>query len=321
MFKASVLVRNLESTAEVLDFGEFTIGRIGPRFEELRKVLQSVDVDPGDRILEKSYAYLPLGPRGSPDDAILIDIEDILLLLRLYHEGEIAFIRLVIAGPSGNLVIRPYRAMNDLYSYSLPKFEIEPEKCGPWKVFTDGIRESQSWGSEWFATARRFFLSGGAKPFDPERDDVDRVVDYTTALEATLVPDRDYNTRRIHQRAVRLIDSDSPAGTKAIERFIKRLYDIRSRIVHGSGLDDKSRAWLTENSAQLERRVREILVAAVRELPPSEKDRRLALAALWDPKDEDRENSVLNKFAEIKNVELRKTIAAKIAKLAGSESE
>ena len=36
MFKALVLVRNLQSTADRLDFGEFTIERVGLRFKELR---------------------------------------------------------------------------------------------------------------------------------------------------------------------------------------------------------------------------------------------------------------------------------------------
>jgi hypothetical protein len=320
VFKASVVVRNLESSAESLDFGEFTLGRVGLRFKELREVFSSMDVNGDDWILEKAYAHLPPSPRGSPDDAIPIDIEDILLLLRLCQDGEIAFTKLAISTPRGHTVIRPYRAMNDLNSYSSPKFKSEPEKSESWKAFADGIRNSQSWKSDWFAAARRFFLSGGAKPFSPARDDVDRMVDYATALESTLVPERDYNTRRIRHRAAALISSDTAPGAKSVAGLIKSFYDIRSRIVHGSGLDDKSRAWLIQNSGQVELRVREILVAAVEKLPPGEKDRCLALAELYDPTDGDRGDSAFDKFKEIKTVEVRKAIAAKIAKLAGSES-
>jgi hypothetical protein len=208
MFKAFVLVRNLKSGAEGLDFGEFTLNLIGLRFRALREVFSSVDVNQDDWIFEKSYTQASLGP--PPVDGIPTDIEDILLLLRLYHGGEIAFIKLAITAPGGNRVIRPYRAMNDLNSY-VPEelqYTIESEKCGSWKPFADRVRESQSWSSDWFAAARRFFLSGGAKPFNPARDDVDRMVDYATALESTLVPERDYNVRRISHRAAALISPD-----------------------------------------------------------------------------------------------------------------
>jgi hypothetical protein len=54
MFKAFILVRNLESGAESLDFGEFTTNLVGLRFKELREVFSSEDVNQEDWILEKS---------------------------------------------------------------------------------------------------------------------------------------------------------------------------------------------------------------------------------------------------------------------------
>ena len=128
-------------------------------------------------------------------------------------------------------------------------------------------------------------MTGGAKPFDPRRDDVDRIVDYATALESTLAPEKDYNTRRVSRRAAALTAPDNPAETEAIVRLIKRFYDIRSRVVHGSGL--------------------------------SGENRRAVLAGLYDPTDQDRGSFALDKFKEIKTVEVRKAIAAKIAQLAG----
>jgi hypothetical protein len=317
VFKALILVRNLQSSAENLDFGEFTVNLVGLRFKELREVFSSVDVNPDDWIFEKSYARAPLGPPDSLVGGIPTDIEVILLLLRLYHVGDIAFIKLAITAPGGTTVIRPYRAINDLNSYSRLRFEIESEQCESWKAFADSIREGQSWSSDWFATARRFFLSGGAKPFNPARDDVDRMVDYATALESTLVPEKDYNVRRITRRAAALIAPDDRLQTEAIVKLIKRLYEIRSRIVHGSTLGDENRKWLFENCNQVELRVRQVLVAAVQKLPPGEEVRRVALAGLYDPTDEDRGNSAFEKFREIKTAEVRKRIATKVAQLCG----
>jgi hypothetical protein len=204
MFKVSILVRNIESTAESFDFGEFTLKLVGLRFKDLRETLSSVDVNPDDWILEKSYTLLPSGPPGSPVGGIPNDIEDILLLLRLSKPGDISFIKQAITLPSGKTLVQvPYRARNDVNSYSTLRFEANAEECASWKGFADGVRESKSWHSDWFAAARRFFLSGGAKQFNPKWDDVDRVVDYATALEATLVFEKDYNTRRVSRRADR----------------------------------------------------------------------------------------------------------------------
>jgi len=47
MFKAFVLIRNLESTAKHLDFGEFTIDLVGLQFKELRELFSSLDVNQG----------------------------------------------------------------------------------------------------------------------------------------------------------------------------------------------------------------------------------------------------------------------------------
>ncbi len=318
MFKAFILVRNLESRAEGLDFGEFTINLVGARFEELRKVFSSVDVNQDDWIFEKSYTPLPLGHPGSPVGGIPNDIEDILLLLRLYKVGDISFIKQAIVPPSGNTLVQfPYRAMNDLNSYSPLRFEVGPEECQAWKAFARGIRESQSWNSDWFAAARRFFLCGGAKQFNPKWDDVDRILDYATALESTLVPEKDYNRRRLSHRAAALIAPDNPEEMEVIRKFVKRFYDIRSRIVHGSTLGDENRDWLFENCGQVELRVRQVLVRAVQNLPSGEEDRRVALAGLFDPTDEDRGDFALEKFREIKTAEVRKAIAAKIGQLPG----
>jgi hypothetical protein len=143
------------------------------------------------------------------------------------------------------------------------------------------------------------------------------MVDYATALDSTLVPEKDYNTRRISHRAAALIAPDDPAQRDVILRFIRRLYEIRSRIVHGSRLGDESRKWLSENFREIELRVREVLVMAVKKLPPEEKDRRAALAGLYDLTDKDRGDFALQKFSEIKTEEVRKAIAGNIAQLAG----
>jgi hypothetical protein len=318
MFQAYVLVRNLASRAKRLDFGEFTINFVGLRYQELREVFASVDVNQDDWIFEKSYQQLPPGPPGSPVGGIPTDVEDILLALRLSRPGDLSFIKQTIIPPSGNKQVQfPYRAINDLNSYSPLLFEITAEECEAAKTFIDGIRQSQSWRADWFAAARRFFVGGGARPFNPQWDDVDRIVDYTTALEATLVPEKDFIGRRVRLRAAALVAPGSQEEKEAIIKLMKRLYDVRSCIVHGSRLGDDNREWLIENCAQIELRVRQVLVAAVQQLPPGDNERCAALAALFEPTDEDRGNFAFEKFQAIKTKAVRKEIAAKIRAVVG----
>ena len=318
MFKAVTLVRNFESRVERLDFGEFTVKRIGPGFNELRAIFSSRDVNQDDWLFEKSYSELPLHPHGSPVGDIPNDVEETLLLLRLYKAGDLSFVKQAIIPPSGNSLVQfPYRAMNDLNSYSRYRFKVGPEDCERWKAFAEPIRRSLSWKSDWFSTARRFFLSGGAKPFNPQWDDLDRITDYSTALESTLVPEKEFNTRRISRRAAALIGQDDRKELEDIGRFIKKLYEIRSRIVHGSTLSDERRKWVYDNQGQLETRIREILRAAVRRLPPGNEDRRMALVELYDITDDDRGAFVVEKFREIKSPDVRISTLASMRKLAG----
>jgi hypothetical protein len=144
-------------------------------------------------------------------------------------------------------------------------------------------------------------------------DDVDRIVDYLTALEAAVVPEMDFARRRISHRSALLIACDRPEQA-AIVTLVRQLYDARSSVVHGSRLSDEKRRWLIENSAQVEIRVRQALVAAVRKVPAEEGERLRMLKALYDPTDEDRAEFVLQKFQEVRP-ETRREIAGKIARL------
>jgi len=318
MFKALVLVRNFASQADRLNFKEFNIGVVGLGFKEFREVFSSFDINQDDWIFEKIYHELPPGPPGSPVGGIPNDIEDVLLLLRLFKPGDVSFVKQVIIPPNGkNLVQFPYGAVNDLNSYSSARFDAQLEDCESWQAFAASIRRSESWRSAWFSAARRFFLSGGAKQFNPQWDEVDRIVDYATALEATLVPEKDYSTRRISRRAAALLAPENSGEAEVIAKFLRKFYGIRSQIVHGSGLGSENRTWLAANFLQIEIQVRQILTAAVRVLPPEEDKRRIFLSRLYDPTDEDRGCIALDKFKEIKDEAVRKAIAAKIVRIAG----
>src|SRR5207244_389590 len=104
------------------------------------------------------------------------------------------------------------------------------EECGPFMEFANGLRGSQSWSAPWFRVARRFFMYGGAKELSPKWDEVDRIVDYATALEATLVHEMDFSRRRTSQRAAKLVAAEEKAQ-EAVANVLKKVYDIRSTLV------------------------------------------------------------------------------------------
>jgi hypothetical protein len=314
MFKAFVLVRNLECHADHLVFDDFSIKRVGGRFQELRELFVSADVNVDDWVFEKSYAAPPPGPPGLAVGRIPNDIEDALLLLRLWKPGDIAFVRQSIILPSGNPIVQfPYKAMNDLNSYSAIRFEMAPHECEEWDAFAKETRARDSWHSAWFAVARRFFLSGGAEEFNPRWDAVDRIVDYATTLEATLVPEMDFAKRRMSNRGIALLGAD-PAERDGVMKTMKTLYDVRSTIVHGTALGEH-RQWLIENCAQIELLVRKVLTAALEQIPAKEEDRRIRLKTLYDPTDEDRKDFVIQKLREIKTPAVHKALGDEIGRI------
>jgi hypothetical protein len=238
--------------------------------------------------------------------------------LRLYKVGDISFIRQAIMQPGGRTVLQlPYRAMNDLNSYSRSslQFELEFGECELWNAFAKSVRESRSWNSDWFSVARQVFLHGGANPFNPEINDVDRIVDYATALEATLVFESDFNTRRISRRAGKLVAPGDATEEESITDLIKKSYGMRSGIVHGSKLSTKDKEWLIQNCLKVEHRVRQVLRTAVQTLPANEAERRAALVQIYDLTDDDRGAEALDKFKKIKTPEVKERIAVEILKL------
>jgi len=313
MFKVFILVRNFHSPLDRLEFGDFTAIRIDyPLYCELREQFSSQDVGQNDWLFEKTYpassACVGCIPKQIPDD-----IADILLLLRLFKVGDVAFVTHRIRMPDGETQTpSPSRLMNNVNSSSVLMTDLTQEDCERWTAFAKDVRASRSWGSQWFSVARRFFLYGGAKEFNPMWDEVDRIVDYATALEAAVAPETDFSRRRMSFRSAKLVSAD-PSEQEAIANIVKRLYDVRSSIVHGGSLSDKQRQWLIANCHELEHRVRQVLIAAIRNVPSDEAERRTMLSILYDPADSDRGQFALQKFQEIRTEPVRTEVAARIS--------
>jgi hypothetical protein len=218
----------------------------------------------------------------------------------LYRPGDLAFVQLTIEKQDGSLVPQDqYRATSGIISSRF--YEFRQGDVPNWEAFGTELRQMPAWVSVWFKVSRRFFLYGGAKEFNVEWDEVDRIVDYMIALEAALVPEHLFVGRCLRERAARLIgQNDQPT-----KRFLRDLYDIRSTIAHGSPLSTKDKAFLISNRLRIEEIVRQILVTALRLIPASEEDRKQFLKELYSPSDADYAEQAAKQFAGIADADAK----------------
>lgn len=288
------LVKKLNSSSDELIFKNFRLSKIGrgdnSALREAQRLFSKTWPLYGDWIYKRQY-------EDSDDlERIPFDVEDTLLLLRLYKTGDIFFVQPCVEEPDGNLSCQlPYPVM--VYTTSTVKYEIDLDECPDFDAFASEMVLQKNWSSNWFKIARRFFLYGGGKEYNPAHDQIDRVVDYMTALEATLVPESDFVGRRLRERAVKLTNSIELSAQK---RLLRDFYNIRSTIVHGSKIGPKHMDAL-KNIADFETIVRNVIVSALKDIPGSEDERKIFLEQLFPICDQTRAEQVFNEFCKIKD--------------------
>lgn len=284
-----VLVRNLESDAGRLPFSTFSLRRIGLDFEAVRKFFPGATRD--EWLLEREYPAIPPLPAiaegwPGPYGGIPFDIEDTLLLLRLFRMGDLAFAGMHIQTPTASDSQYPYRAMSPLVFVSSRPFRFSPDDCAVWERFATSLRGTPQWDSAWFRVVRRCLLYAGGKEFNPNfQDDIDRVIDYMTALEATLVPKSKSLGLCMRERAAKLLALSLQDAAEARE-LLTKLYDIRSTLVHGSPVKPSQMTFLQDSMqwAKCEELVRRVLVAAIQSVPSDETARVSYLNQLFKPR-------------------------------------
>ncbi len=307
-----VLVRNLQPDTAQLEFPGFTISSLG----EYADFKAAQEYFPGamrdEWMLKREYPTIPSAQEDwSGFGAIPGEIEDLLVLLRLFRPGDLAFAALKLEDSRSKWQQYPYRAISPLVSSSsLRPYVINQSECPTWGIFRGSLVARAGWKSGWFSVSRRFLLYGGGKEFNANfEDSVDRVVDYITALEAALVPESDFVSRRLRERAQRLLDLRGDAESTAIRR-INEMYAIRSNLVHGSPLSTDQLALLQDKDKwwRFEEIVREVLVEALRRVPSDEPLRRSYLASLYDVTDTERAAQILQSYRAMKNDKAKRTL-------------
>jgi len=310
-----VLVRNFSSDTNQVQFSKFEIEsmRDSNKWDAARKYIP--EVMRNEWVLTREYDVIPPAYEAwSGFGAIPNDIEDTLLLLRLYKPGDLAFAAVIFTTPETNSLARqcPYRVNSNLVSnHSLRPYTLNQAETADWEKFEAGLRASPAWESSWFKICRRCFLYGGSQEFNPNFEfDIDRVIDYTSSLEAALIPEHDFLSRRLCNRALKLLEPQSDTESKAIKVLLKKMYGIRSSLVHGSPLKDEEKVIIQQKELWLsfEQLVRTILICALRNVPSSETDRRTYLSGLYEPSDQDRADKLREDFRTIKDIQVKQVL-------------
>lgn len=305
-FTAYALVKNLDSGSDVLRFQNFSLQKLraGRRVEvdEAKRLFPHARVAFGDWVYERIYQQPPPIAQGQPDigfGRIPSQTEDDLLIFRLLKVGDVCFSEQSIRDPDGTLNTQyPYWAISDINTTL--RYRIEQHECPEWDALALELPAYDGWSATWFQTARRFFLSGGAKEFNLHWEIVDRIVDYMVALEAVLSTNKDYLRRQLSERGSRILNL---AAREDCVRLIKRFYDVRSTIAHGSNLSDRNKNYIAQNRSDFEAVVRGILISALRILPSDEGEKNQRLTALFEVSDEDLTNKIEEIFSRISTEE------------------
>ena len=309
MYTAFASVKNLKAPSETLQFERFQLWAISPSNREWAMKVLCVDrLNVGDWVYEREYETLPLIEGWDPPGLgrIPFDTEDTLLLLRLFRVGDLSFSNQVIWQGDTAYQQMPYRALVSLRSSM--SYQMTELDCSSFDDFASNLTSLQSWNSQWARITKAFVLYGGAKEFNPHQNQVDRIIDYAVALEASLVPERDFVGRRLRERAAVIIDDPS------VKYSFKRLYNIRSTLVHGSPLSDNDQAWLIENRELLHEIIRKTIIECLRKVPACDDERKRFLAQIYDITDADRAEKLHNDFGKISDQRAKAGLVARMGR-------
>lgn len=272
-------LRNLFAD-EDLSFGDFTLkSSAAVGWERVCDLFGPANVRRDDWFYIRTYEEaqkVPPQHRGS----MVLDFEDTVFLLRLFRIGELGVVAVAIETDdgSGSTRLMWNRSMSPDDGY--PEYELNDDDVPAWKDFAAQVMNGAGFHAEWFKTARRFFTYGAATPLELHWGEVDRYVDFCTALEALLVPEDDRVGIRLRRRASKLLMHDGDSA-KTTERLLKEFYNARSAVVHGRELGDAMKAMLKEQHLQFEQLVRDLMTAAS-SLSQADEEHVSALVALYD---------------------------------------
>ena len=317
MKTAYILVRHLDSQpgVDVLDVGGGRFRRIAQNADGRRLIGKCHELFPAahaqfsDWLYERRYPETPparVGDDPSGNGDIPYQSEDLLLALRLLQPGDISFVAQTI-DDSGQLMFQEqYRFLGAIASTH--PYRLGPEQISAVEDLLRLVRAPAA-DSTWFAVAKRFFLYGGAKEFNPYIGELDRILDLAVALEAVLVFEKDFVSRLLRERAIRLLEVEGDS-VRPIRTILNSFYGYRSTIAHGDALPIDDHADFHRQMGKFERLVRNVLRAALQSIPAADDARKQKLTELATVTDENRIAFLIEKAKSLRDVQRRQRVIA-----------
>jgi hypothetical protein len=311
---AYALVRHIESAEDELRFRDFRFWRAATPglVRDARAYFPGANIQlHNEWVYERHYVDVPDNFGSVP-----FDVVETLLLLRLFKKGDLSFVRHTVRDSKGEILRQwPQRTMTEMYAPYTRYYVLQQSECNAFDAFADSLRRSSGWDSAWFETAQRYFLYGAAKEFEADFGIVDRVLDYMIALEAALVPERDYVGRLLRERVVRLVHESEDA-----KKVLAKFYDVRSDIAHGAPIAVERIGLLKDRMEDFESWVRRSLVAATSTLSLDEETRTEQLKHLYDISDADRVERLRTAAYQVRPASLRKALVMAISRICKQDS-
>lgn len=323
-----ILARNFESDAfkrnrlelalpSKLQFSDFSVEYLhqgnSRRLDYARQFFKDAQFE--ECLIERHYQSIPPLPQDwTGFGAIPNEPEDLLFLLRLFQPGDLAFSAVTIQDVKGKInTLYPNRVISNIVSESTRQYTFRMDDVTKWESFAETLRASPSWDADWLKIARRSFIYGMSKEFNANfESEVDRVVDYMTTLEATLVPETNFVKRRLKNRAIKLLKLEGTEADSA-KRLLNDMYSIRSTLVHGSSLGEQLGILQDRDRwNEFEQLVRKLVVAGLKEIPPEDNLRRSFLSCLYDPSDAERAEELVKTFKAIGDNSVRHNLITEL---------
>jgi hypothetical protein len=307
-----ILAANFSTDKDVLELGKksWIVLRSSVDYDELipepvRIAVSSVR--PIDCVIVREYY-------GEPG----IMLEDLLFLFRLFNLGDLIFLnRFVVEYEGGAKQMYPYSPAISYY-YPGQTYQLSENGVPEFAAFCRKVTAADGYRAHWMRVARRYFLWGGSKDFNAARDN-ERIVDYMTALEAVLVSEGDFVSKRLAKRAAVIIASENGENRLDVERRFRKLYGIRSTILHGGTLSKSAIQSLKVNMVCLEADIRTIIRHTLVNCGQDEAARREYLRALSDISDMDRAERVTRDYRLVKEDSARDHVRRQICTEEDSE--
>lgn len=309
---AYILIDNFKSSLPILAFKQFNIIKIdNSNIEDYRDIVYYAHVLLGQYVIEVPHCgKTPISDQASLNsneclENDTLNSEDLLLLLRLYKEGDLIFIAHQKTNENESIVMLPYPMV---FAHPFPPFTyycLDMADIPKLNMFFAEVPTWQGWKSPWFNIAKHYFLWGGSKEFIPGCNN-ERILDYMIVLEAMLICEKHFVSRRLKERAAKMLND------KGILKLLNKFYDFRSRLAHGNNLSPKDIQYINTNRDEFENAVRYLFKKSLQCCPAEKKRREEYLKDLYDIADIDRGKKLITDFDSIKDSNIKKGVIKKL---------